>query len=140
MSLNDLAQRFSESIVKHAYVNIRSIMRMAQKLKFIADDPAEDTRMPETKAVSRPTMTPEQIIKLIDSISDAHDLCVMSIGLFCATRTSETFGLQWKCYAGDRLITQSTAYEGKLFPGKVKTNVSRGAVPIPEDIRPIIEA
>ena len=140
MLLNDLAREFSESIVKHAYVNVRSIMRMAQKLKFIVENPGEDARMPETRPVSRPTMTPEQIVKLIDSISDPHDLCLMSIGLFCATRTSETFGLQWKSYCGDKLIIQGTAYEGKLFPGKVKTNASWNAVPIPEDIRPIIEA
>jgi len=140
MMLNDLAQGFSESIVKHAYANIRSITRMAKKLKFIVDDPGGDTRMPETKAVCRPTMTPGQIIQLIDSIDNPHDLCLMSIGLFCATRTSETFGLQWKSYAGDRLIIQSTAYEGSLFPGKVKTNASWNAVPIPDDIRPIIDA
>jgi integrase len=140
MLLNDLAREFSESIVKHAYVNVRSIMRMAQKLKFIAENPGADTRMPETRAVSRPTMTSEQIVKLIDSISDPHDLCLISIGLFCATRTSETFGLQWKSYCGDKLIIQGTAYQGRLFPGKVKTNASRNAVPIPEDIRPIIEA
>jgi integrase len=140
MLLNDLAREFSESIVKHAYVNVRSIVRMAQKLKFIAENPGEDTRMPETRAVSRPTMTPEQIVKLIDSIRDPHDLCLMSIGLFCATRASETFGLQWKSYSGDRLIIQSTAYEGKLFPGKVKTNASWNAIPVPEDIRSIIEA
>jgi len=53
MLLNDLAQKYSESIVKHAYVNIRSIMRMAQKLFFIPINPSEDTKMPETKAVSR---------------------------------------------------------------------------------------
>jgi integrase len=140
MLLNDLAREFSESIVRHAYVNVRSIMRMAQKLKFIAENPGEDTKMPETRAVSRPIMTPEQIVKLIDSIGDPHDLCLMSIGLFCATRTSETFGLQWKSYFGDKLIIQGTAYEGKLFPGKVKTNASWNAVPIPEDIRPIMEA
>jgi integrase len=140
MLLNDLAQEFSESIIKHAFVNIRSIMRMAKKLKFIADDPGDGTRMPETKAVSRPTMTAEQIIQLIDSISDPHDLCLISIGVFCATRTSETFGLQWKCYVGDKLIIHSTAYEGSLFPGKVKTNASGSAVPVPEDIRPIIDA
>ena len=39
-------------------------------------------------------MTPEQINLLIEAIEDPHDLCLMCIGLFCATRTSETFGLQ----------------------------------------------
>ena len=140
MLLNELARRYSESIVKHAYVNIRSIMRTVQKLSFIVTNPSEDAKMPETRAVSRPTMTAEQIIKLFNAIEDPHDLCLMSIGLFCATRTSETLGLQWKSYAGDRLIIQNTAYEGRLYKGKVKTDDSREAVPVPEGIRPIIEA
>lgn len=140
MVLNNLASDFSESIVKHAYVNVRSIMRTAQKLKFIADNPADDVRMPETKTVRRPTMTAQQIASLIDAIEDPHDLCLMSVGLFCATRTSETFGLQWKSYLGDRLVVHSTAYEGHLYEGKVKTDASAQAIPIPEDIQPIIEA
>lgn len=140
MILNRLAQNYSESIVKHAYVNVRSIMRMAQKLRFISDNPAEDTRMPETKAVDRPTMTAEQIVRLVNAIEEPHDLCLMSIGLFCATRTSETLGLQWKSYTGDSLIIHGTAYEGHLYEGKVKTEASRDAVPVPADIRPIIES
>src|SRR6185437_1788562 len=122
------------------YVNVRSIMRSAQKLKFILDNPAEDVKMPETKAVKRRTMTAQQIASLIDAIEDPHDLCLVSIGLFCATRTSEAFGLQWKSYAGDRLIIHSTAYEGRLYNGKVKTEESRNSIPIPKAIRPVIEA
>jgi len=113
---------------------------MAQKLKFISNNPAEDTRMPETKAVDRPTMTAEQIVQLVNGIEDPHDLCLMSIGLFCATRTSETLGLQWKSYTGETLIIHGTAYEGRLYEGKVKTDASRDAVPVPADIRPVIES
>ncbi len=140
MILNRLARGYSESIVKHAYVNLRSIMRMAQKLKFISNNPAEDTRMPETKAVDRPTMTAEQIVQLVNGIEDPHDLCLMSIGLFCATRTSETLGLQWKSYTEETLIIHGTAYEGRLYEGKVKTDASRDAIPVPADIRPVIES
>lgn len=140
MILNRLAQNFSESIVKHAYVNVRSIMRMAQKLKFVSDNPAEETRMPETKTVDRPTMTAEQIVQLVNAIEEPHDLCLMCIGLFCATRTSETLGLQWKSYTGDALIIHGTAFEGHLYEGKVKTEASRDSVPVPADIRPIIES
>jgi integrase len=137
--LNDLAEKYSESVVKHTFVNARSIMRMAQKLKFISDNPGEETVMPVTKPVERPTMTVGQINGLMTRIEDVHDLCLMCMGLFCATRTSETFGLQWKCYCGDSLI-HSTAYEGELYSGQVKTEASRNAVPIPDDIAPIIEA
>ena len=85
-------------------------------------------------------MTSEQINSLIGATEDPHDLCLMCIGLFCATRTSETFGLQWKSYLEDRLIIHSTAYEGELYRGRVKTDASRSAVPIPDDIIPIVEA
>src|SRR5216684_70298 len=138
--LNDLANEYSESVVKHAFVNLRSIMRVAQKLKFISENPGDETRMPATSPVERPTITPGQINCLIQGIEDPHDLCLMCIGLFCATRTSETFGLQWKSYRGDSLMIHSTAYEGKLYRGQVKTGASRNAIPIPDDIVPIIEA
>ncbi len=138
--LNDLAEKYSESIVKHAFVNLRSVMKMAQKLKVISENPGEETKMPSTRAVERPTMTPGQINSLIGAIEDPHDLCLMCIGLFCATRTSETFGLQWKSYLGNRLMIHSTAYEGELYRGQVKTGASRNAVTIPDDIFPMVEA
>jgi len=138
--LNDLAETYSESIVKHAFVNLRSIMKLAQKLKIIPENPGEETRMPATKAVARPTMTPEQINSLMGAMEEPHDLCLMCIGLFCATRTSETLGLQWKSYLGDKLTIHSTAYEGELYRGQVKTDASRSAIPIPDDIIPIVEA
>jgi integrase len=138
--LNKLAEGYSDSIVRHAFANTRSIMHLARKLKFIQDDPAEDLKMPQTKEIERPTMTAEQIVQLIDSIEDVHDLCLMSIALFCATRTSETFGLIWKSYAGNKLVPLGTAYEGRLYPGQLKTEESRNAVPIPKDVIPIIEA
>jgi hypothetical protein len=37
--LNGLAEKYSESIVKHAFVNVRSIMKLAQKLKFVSEKP-----------------------------------------------------------------------------------------------------
>ena len=138
--LNDLAETYSESIVKHAFVNLRSIMKLAQKLKFIPENPGEETKMPATRMVERPTMTAGQINSLIAGIEDAHDLCLMCTGLFCAPRTSETFGLQWKSYLGDRFMIHSTAYEGELYRGQVKTDASRNAVPIPDDIIPVVEA
>lgn len=137
--LNDLAEKYSDSIVRHAFVNLKSIMRVAKKLKVLAEDPAEELDMPITRPVDRPTITAEQINSVIDSIDDLHDLCVMAIGLFCATRTSETFGLQWKAYRDDRLMIETTAFEGQLYK-RVKTEHSRSAVPVPEDVRPIIEA
>lgn len=139
MLLNDLAEKYSDSIVRHAFVNLRSIFQVAKKLKMLAENPGEDLEMPVTRPVERPTITAEQINSLIKAIDNVHDLSLMAIGLFCATRTSETFGLKWKACQGDRLAIETTAYEGHLY-NRVKTEASRSTVPIPEDIRPIIEA
>jgi hypothetical protein len=64
-TVNGLASKYSGSVVKHAFVNLRSIMRMAQKLKFFTENLGDETRMPITRPVERPTITPEQINRLI---------------------------------------------------------------------------
>jgi integrase len=137
--LNNLAEKFSDSIVRHAFVNLKSIMKVAKKLKVLSENPAEELEMPVTRPVKKPTISAEQIKALVESIEDAQDKCLMSIGLFCALRTSEAFGPKWKAYLGDRLVIETTAYEGQVYD-RVKTEESRNAVPIPEDIQPIIEA
>lgn len=140
MWLNKLAEKFSETVVRHAYVNLRAILKMARKLKFLSENPAEDLEMPETREVVRPIISAEQICTLIDGVENLRDKALLCVGIFCATRASETFGFTWKSYLGDRLLVQATAFEGEFYEGKVKTRSSKTAVPLPEDIRPVIEA
>ena len=59
--LNKLAQDYSDSVVRHAYVNLKAILKTARKLKFIPEDPGEDLVMPDTKTVEKPTLSKEQI-------------------------------------------------------------------------------
>jgi integrase len=68
------------------------------------------------------------------------DRCVCAIGIFCALRTSEVFGLSWGCWHGDYLAVRSTAFEGRLQPNKVKTTDSRALIPVPALIKPMMES
>jgi integrase len=138
--LNDLSTRYSQSVVRHCYVNIRSITHMAKKLNFISTDPGEDVTMPQTKPVEKPVMTQDQILKLIGGIYDLHDLCLMYVGIFCGPRASEVLGLQWKSWTGTTLIPYGTAFEGRFYPGRFKTRSSQAPIGVPEQVRPIIEA
>ena len=138
--LNRLAKEFSDSIVRHAFSNIKSIFRTARKLKFIVEDPAEDLLMPDTRVVKKPKVEPRMILDLIESIPHPRDRALLAVGCFCGPRTSENFGLTWKSYADDHLIVYDTAYEGALCEGKVKTEDSRARIPISHRIRPYIEA
>ena len=138
--LNKLATRYSQSVVRHCYINIRSITHMAEKLNFLSKDPAEDVTMPQTKPVAKPRMTQQQILALIGGIQDLHDLCLMYVGIFCGPRASEVLGLQWKSWTGNELIPHGTAFEGQFYPGRLKNRSSQAPISVPAQVRPIIHA
>jgi hypothetical protein len=56
--LNGVAEKgYSESVVRKCFSNMRAVTHMARKQKFLADDPAEDVKMPLTEPVEKPTIT-----------------------------------------------------------------------------------
>ena len=138
--LNGLAEEYSESVVRSCYSNIRAITAMARKQKFLKEDPGEDVTMPQTKPVEKPVMTQDQILGLVNGIEDMHDLCLLQVGIFCGPRASEVMGLQWKSWTGEALQPYGTAYEGQFYNGRLKTKQSKAPIPVPEQVRPVIEA
>lgn len=137
--LNKLALNFSDSVVRHAYTNIRSILNNAVDLDFLAKTPARRLHMPETRTPDKSVIPAATIMQFLDAITDPMDRCAFAIAVFCALRTSEVFGLTWGCCRGEYLAVEHTAFEGRLQANTVKTTDSRALVPIPDLVRPIIE-
>jgi hypothetical protein len=137
--LNKLATKYSQSVVRHCHVNIRSITRIAKKLNFLAADPGLDVTMPQTKPVPKPIMSQEQIIALIGGVKDLHDLCLIYVGISCGPRASEVLGLEWKSWTGTTLVPYGTAYEGNLYPRRFNTRASQAPIGVPEQVRPVIQ-
>ncbi len=131
---------YSESVVKFCFTSIRAITKMAKKKKYIVENPGEDVNLPLTKQVEKPVMTKDVMLLLLGAIKDIHDLCLLCVGIFCGPRSSEALGLQWKSWTGVSLMPHGTAYEGQFYPGVVKTKKSKAPIPVPELIRPVIEA
>jgi len=138
--LNGLAERYSESVVRQCFSNVRAITHMARKQKYLVDDPAEDVTMPLTNPIDKPIMTREQILALLAAIEDVHDLCLIYIGVFCGPRASEAMGLQWKSWTGETLMPHGTAYEGLFYKGRLKSKASKAPISVPEPVRSVIEA
>lgn len=138
--LNQLAENYSKSVVHQAFTNVRAIMHLARKQKYVVEDPAGDVVLPLTMPVEKPVMSRDQILALLGAIEDLHDLCLLYVGIFCGPRASEVFGLQWKSWTGESLMPLGTAYEGQLYPGRLKTKASKAPIPVPESVRPVIEA
>jgi integrase len=140
--LNNLAgeKDYSQSVVGSCFSNIRAITHLARKQKFLAEDPGEDVTMPLTKLAEKPVMSLEQSLSLLGAITDLHDLCLMLVGIFSGPRASEAMGLQWKSWTGESLMPHGTAFEGKLYKGRLKSKASRAPIPVPVPVRPVIEA
>jgi integrase len=64
----------------------------------------------------------------------------MYIGIFCGLRASEAMGLQWKSWTGEALMPHGTAYGGQFYKGRLKSKASKAPIPVPEPLRPVIEA
>jgi integrase len=139
--LNDLADKgYSEAVVRQCFSNVRAITHMARKQRYLVEDPGEDVTMPLMDSAEKPVMAREQILALLGAIEDAHDLCLMYLAIFCGPRTSEAMGLQWKSWTGEALMPHGTAYEGRFYKGRLKTKASKAPIPVPEPVRPVIEA
>ncbi len=137
--INEFAEKFSRGTVLRVLVHIKSIMKLARKQRYILDDPAEDLIVPRTRRLPKPTMTKEDLARLIDAIQDPMDKCLMCIGCFCALRSSEVFGMIWSSYEGDHLAMTSTAWRSTLYRDNMKNAASRDPVSVPDRIRPYIE-
>ena len=138
--LNQLAEKYSASVIHQAFSNVRAILHLARKQKYLTEDPAEDVVLPLTMPVDKPVMSRDQALALLGAVTDLRDLCLLSIGVFCGPRASEVFGLQWKSWTGAALLPQGTAYDGKLYPGRLKSKASKGPIIVPDFVSPIIEA
>lgn len=138
MHLNKLARSFSDSVVRHTYVNIRSIFNNAVDLEFLEKSPARKLNMPDTREPDRSVLDAGTIMDLLDAIEHPMDRCVFAVGVFCALRTAEVFGLTWDCWRDSYLAVKHTAFEGHLQENKLKTSDSRALVPIPDLVKPII--
>jgi integrase len=79
-----------------------------------------------------------QLAALFAAIVDPMDKCLFAIGVFCALRTAEVFGLIWSSYLVDQFRLSSTAWHHELYRDNAKTQPSRNSIPNPELIRPYI--
>ncbi|MEO8737810.1 MAG: hypothetical protein ABI380_14870 [Edaphobacter sp.] len=85
--------------------------------------------MPLTDPVAKPVMAREQILALLGAIEDAHDLCLMFIGVFCGPRASEALGLQWKCWTGEALMPSWDGLRGAVLQRTAQDEGQQGSHP-----------
>ena len=140
--LNKLVEEkdYSDSVVRSCFNNVRAVTHLARKQKFLSEDPGEDVVMPITKAIKKPVLAIDLMLLLLGAMEDLGDLCLMLVGIFSGPRASEAMGFQWKSWTGVSLVPHGIAVDGQLYEGRTKTKASKGPIPVPDPVRPVIEA
>ena len=131
---------YSDSVVRSCFNNVRAVTHLARKQKFLSEDPGEDVVMPITKAIKKPVLAIDLMLLLLGAMEDLGDLCLMLVGIFSGPRASEAMGFQWKSWTGVSLVPHGIAVDGQLYEGRTKTKASKGPIPVPDPVRPVIEA
>jgi integrase len=138
---NELAAaEYSEWVVKRAKTLLSSVFIEAVDLDFLKANPMAKVKLPLCKVTEKPVIPRGDVIRLYIAIPALRDRLIFRIGVFLGARASELFGFTVDCWNGnDELSIRQTAWRGKLQKQQVKTRQSRRVVPVPPEMKGMLE-
>lgn len=136
--LNQVADKFSGTVVQHCRTLLKAILEEAVEGDFIGKNPARKLDLPETPEPEKAVLGKEEARDLLQSL-EFRDRIILAIAAFCAMRPGEIFGLRWSSWHRDHFQIEGTAWRGTLRPGKAKTQQSKARVTIPDVLIPALE-
>jgi integrase len=135
--LNELAPRFSKSVLTKIRVYLNSILDEAVELEMLVKNPARKLAVPKSaKRQASRHLTPEQIPQVLFHMSD-RDRLIARMFLVLGLRPGEMFALRWNDKEGNSLRIDSSISEGVEV--ETKTEGSDAAVWLPVSIETELE-
>jgi integrase len=133
MIANDLAEKFSASVVSKFVTWTRAILEEAVEDDFIPKNPARKLRVPETRPVNRRFLSLDEISIVLSKLPMRERL-IMRVSLVLGLRPGELFALRWNDIQGHALRLDESTLDGKLYP-TLKTKQSKAYVALPLSVR-----
>ena len=127
-------------MVHQAFSNVRAILHLARKQKFLVEDPAEDVVLPLTMPVDKPVIAATRFWSCSERSRTCTTSACSTFGIFCGPRAARCSDCNGSPGQGESLIPHGIAYEGQLYPGRLKSKASKTPIAVPEQVRPILEA
>jgi integrase len=129
--LNDLARKYSKSLVKKVRTWGKAIIEEAVEQRFLSQNPARKLTLPPTRDTCKRFLTIDEYHRMLD-ILYGRDRLIFRLFVIGAFRPGELFALRWRCFEGDSLRIEEAVYRGKI--GKPKTRSSAASVILPESL------
>jgi integrase len=135
--LNELAPKFSKSVLTKIRVYLNSILEEAMELEFIAKNHAAKLAVPRSgKRVTGVHLTPEQIPVVLFNLSD-RDRLIVRMFLVLGLRPGELFALRWNDKTQNSLRIDTSITDG--IEVETKTEGSTANVWLPVSIETELE-
>jgi integrase len=121
---------YARSVVLKAWTLLGAILEDACDGEVIPKNPMRRVPMPKTKLPYKPVLETELVPKVLNLVAESpRDSALLHIGVFCAMRPSEVFGLRWSSLRGDHFVIRNSAWKGKLLPDQAKDAERRVFIP-----------
>jgi integrase len=112
--LNELAKKYSKSIIMHVRTFLKSICSEAVEQDYLIKDPSRHLKRPKnTKSTDTTVLTWEDLRRIFAALGE-RDRLIISIEGIAGLRPSELFALRRKSFTGDQLRIAETIYRGKI--------------------------
>lgn len=117
-----MRKKYSRSVITKCWTMLKSILEDAVDDDIITKNPMRKVQHPKTKLPSKPVIEADLIGQVLNEVEDnPFASAVLHVGVFCAMRTAEVFGLTWGAIHGDYFLIRDSAWKGKLLSDATKT-------------------
>ncbi len=128
--LEKLRRDHTRSVIAKCWAILKSVLENAVDDDILSKSPMRKVRRPKTRIPNRPTLDKELARRVLDEVKDnAKNSAILHVGVFCAVRPAEVFGLRWRSFLDDVLLVRDSAWNGRLLEDATKTGERRIVVP-----------
>ncbi|MGH9504803.1 MAG: tyrosine-type recombinase/integrase [Terriglobales bacterium] len=134
--LNELARKFSRSMVFHCHTCLKSICSAMVDQDYLAKDPARKLKRPKTRKPDETILEWSEYQAVIEAAKTQRDRLAIKVGSGTAVRPGELFAFRWRSLeqlpsGRHALKVTETVYKCKLRQW-AKTEGSEDYVPLPK--------
>jgi integrase len=131
MHLNDLARRYSESLVDKGFTYLNAALEEAVDQEFLDRNPIRKVELPKSRKPCRRHLSAAEIETLSNNLT-GRDRLIVHLFIVCAFRPGELFALRWNDIEPGKIRVDEAVYRNHL--GSPKTETSFASVSIPKSL------
>jgi integrase len=123
MKANELASKFSESVVEKYLVWTNAILEEALDQDLVSKNPARKLEKPQCRAVNKRTATPAEI-RVVMQCMEGRVRIVLMVSFVLGLRPGELLALRWDDVSETALRIDEGTRRGKLYAPKTEASVA----------------